>query len=242
MSGGGNKKKPTKIQGWEEAGSEFYQESYPTDAEFDAFQRDPNPKHLATLLPSKQTRAAATIRIRTNDTRTIRRQTSSRSRRESTVHRGTATTADVQVSMLPDLSENLSNEQTTWEEIMQIKSMPVPMSQKKEMKAKILNEPNLRLQGYEQLNWKRRKIWRHFVTQLKEFNAKLELWKGDLKRIEGDLKVAKKSIDNDQRLKKFVQTKKWSSSMTRSYVTVAVTTPNKGVPPGVIKGVLEVFT
>lgn len=181
---GGNKKKPTKIQGWEEAGSEFYQESYPTDAEFDAFQRDPNPKHLATLLPSKQTRAAATIRIRTNDTRTIRRQTSSRSRRESTVHRGTATTADVQVSMLPDLSENLSNEQTTWEEIMQIKSMPVPMSQKKEMKAKILNEPNLRLQGYEQLNWKRRKIWRHFVTQLKEFNAKLELWKGDLKRIE----------------------------------------------------------
>ncbi|KAJ3634821.1 hypothetical protein MTP99_007765 [Tenebrio molitor] len=184
MSGGGNKKKPTKIQGWEEAGSEFYQESYPTDAEFDAFQRDPNPKHLATLLPSKQTRAAATIRIRTNDTRTIRRQTSSRSRRESTVHRGTATTADVQVSMLPDLSENLSNEQTTWEEIMQIKSMPVPMSQKKEMKAKILNEPNLRLQGYEQLNWKRRKIWRHFVTQLKEFNAKLELWKGDLKRIE----------------------------------------------------------
>jgi hypothetical protein len=59
MSGGGNKKKPTKIQGWEEAGSEFYQESYPTDAEFDAFQRDPNPKHLATLLPSKQTRAGS---------------------------------------------------------------------------------------------------------------------------------------------------------------------------------------
>lgn len=57
MSGGGNKKKPTKTQGWEEAGSEFYQESYPTDAELDALQRDPNPKHLATLLPSKKTRA-----------------------------------------------------------------------------------------------------------------------------------------------------------------------------------------
>ena len=57
MSGGGNKKKPTKAQGWEEAGSEFYQESYPTDGEFDALQRDVNPKHLATLLPSKQTRA-----------------------------------------------------------------------------------------------------------------------------------------------------------------------------------------
>lgn len=50
---GGNKKKQ-RVQGWEEAGAEFYQESYPTDAEFDVLQRDP--KHLATLLPSKQTR------------------------------------------------------------------------------------------------------------------------------------------------------------------------------------------
>lgn len=54
MSGGGPKKKPPKGHGWEEAGAEFYQESYPTDAEFDVLQRDP--KHLATLLPSKQTR------------------------------------------------------------------------------------------------------------------------------------------------------------------------------------------
>ncbi|EFA00942.1 transmembrane channel-like protein 7 [Tribolium castaneum] len=185
MSGGGNKKKPTKTQGWEEAGSEFYQESYPTDAELDALQRDPNPKHLATLLPSKQTRAAATIRIRTNDNRTIRRQTASRSRRDSTVHRRASTAGDVQVAMLPDLSENLSNEQTTWEEIMQIKGMPVPMSQKKEMKAKILNEPNLRLQGYEQLNWKRRKIWRQFISRLKEMHTKIELWRSALKRIEG---------------------------------------------------------
>lgn len=53
--GGGNKRKPTKTQGWEEAGAEFYQESYPTDAEFDAIQKDP--KHLATLLPSKKNRA-----------------------------------------------------------------------------------------------------------------------------------------------------------------------------------------
>lgn len=53
---GGAKKKPTKTQGWEEAGSEFYQESYPAaDGELDVFQKDP--QHLATLLPSKQTRA-----------------------------------------------------------------------------------------------------------------------------------------------------------------------------------------
>lgn len=36
--------------------------------------------------------------------------------------------------MLPDLSENLSNEERTWEEIMQIKAMPVCMSQKIQLK------------------------------------------------------------------------------------------------------------
>lgn len=78
------------------------------------------------------------MRIRPTDTRTFRRQTSSRSRRESTtVHRRASTTVDVQMSMMPDLSQDISTEQTTWEAIMRIKAMPVPMIQKKEMKAKI---------------------------------------------------------------------------------------------------------
>lgn len=57
MSGGkeqhkirGNK----AAQGWEEAGSEFYQETFPTDLD-GAIQRDP--AAIATLLPSKQNRA-----------------------------------------------------------------------------------------------------------------------------------------------------------------------------------------
>lgn len=52
MSGGKEKKtsRSHKAQGWEEAGSEFYQESYPGD--IDNVQRDPS--KLATLLPSKQ--------------------------------------------------------------------------------------------------------------------------------------------------------------------------------------------
>lgn len=187
MSGGDKNKKKARTQGWEEAGAEFYQESYPSiDTDFEVLQRDP--KQLATLLPSKQTRvAAATIkRIRTStDTKTFRRQTSLRSRRSSTVRRA-STTADVQVSMLPDLSENLSNEQTTWEEIMEIKALPMPMLQKKEMKLKLQREPNLRLQGFEQLKWKRRKIWQKLVTQVKETYAKLELWRRDLKKIEGN--------------------------------------------------------
>ncbi|KAJ8922439.1 hypothetical protein NQ315_004386 [Exocentrus adspersus] len=184
--GGGNRKKATRSQGWEEAGSEFYQESYPVNAEIEVLQRDP--KHLATLLPSKQTRAAATIRVRTNDSRnnrTMRRHTASRSRRESTVHRRTSNVSDVQVSMLPDLSEMRTNEETAWEEVMEIKSMPIPMAQKKERKAKILHEP-VRLQGYEEFKWKRRKMWGQFQTRLKESVQKMELWRGALKHIEGN--------------------------------------------------------
>lgn len=52
MSGGKEKKscRTSKTQGWEEAGSEFYQECYPGDIE--NIHRDPS--KLATLLPSKQ--------------------------------------------------------------------------------------------------------------------------------------------------------------------------------------------
>lgn len=55
MSGGKEKKasRLNKTQGWEEAGAEFYQESYPGEVENNV-HRDPS--KLATLLPSKQTR------------------------------------------------------------------------------------------------------------------------------------------------------------------------------------------
>lgn len=195
MSGGAGKgKKAAKQQGWEEAGAEFYQESYPhTDVDFDVLQH--NPKHLTTLLPSKQTRAAATIRMRTGGgggtvgtMRTMRHRgnTTQRSRRESTFNRRASAAVDVQVAMMPDLSQNLSNEQTTWEEIMEIKAMPVSMGAKKEMKARLQNEPNLRLQGYEQFKWKRRKFWDHFKVSARETYNKLELWRSTLKVIEGN--------------------------------------------------------
>ena len=58
MSGGERKKRGgDRGQGWEEAGAEFYQESYPAVMEADlqqALQRDPS--HIATLLPSKKSR------------------------------------------------------------------------------------------------------------------------------------------------------------------------------------------
>ncbi|XP_060519239.1 transmembrane channel-like protein 7 [Cylas formicarius] len=189
MSGGERKKKNTRSQGWEEAGSEFYQESYPGDAEIEVLCKDP--KRLATLLPSKQTRAiAATLRLRTNDTRTnkstLRRYPTSRSRRDSTAHRRPSLAGEVQVSMLPDLSEMKSDEQTAWEEIMKLKGLPLHMSEKREQKSKIMSEPNLLLQGFEQFKWRRRKAWHQFSVQMKEVYHKVQLWRKDINLIEGN--------------------------------------------------------
>jgi len=63
MSGGERKKRGCdRGHGWEEAGAEFYQESYPAAIEADlqqALQRDPS--HIATLLPSKKSRVGRFI-------------------------------------------------------------------------------------------------------------------------------------------------------------------------------------
>lgn len=57
MSENERKKRSQCIDVWEEAGSEFYQESYPgMEADLEAFQRNPN--KLSTLLPSNKTRTA----------------------------------------------------------------------------------------------------------------------------------------------------------------------------------------
>lgn len=160
MSGGKERKssRSSKTQGWEEAGAEFYQESYPGDLE--GLQRDPS--KLATLLPSKQNRNATTRRtLRSSSSSTSHQYTYSKggSRRRpssgsgcnvaphmpTTTIRTTAATVtrrgsqyqEVQVAMLPDLSENMTDEERTWDEIREIKAMPVPMAQKKEMKSQL---------------------------------------------------------------------------------------------------------
>jgi hypothetical protein len=61
MSGGERRKRTSRGQGWEEAGAEFYQESYPADVDLEVLQRDP--AHIATLLPSKQSRAGMKERV-----------------------------------------------------------------------------------------------------------------------------------------------------------------------------------
>ncbi|XP_043803117.1 transmembrane channel-like protein 7 isoform X2 [Apis laboriosa] len=188
MSGGERKKRACdRGQGWEEAGAEFYQESYPAAIEADlqqALQRDPS--HIATLLPSKKSRVATAKRIRNDTKTTLRRRTSTRSRGTTTSRRMSTNIHDAAVSMLPDLSENLSNEERTWEEIMQIKAMPVCMAQKIQLKNQLQSATKLRLQGFEQLKWQRRKAWQQFRIRMKETYSKMELWSDSLKTIGGN--------------------------------------------------------
>ncbi|KAF4523805.1 hypothetical protein B566_EDAN013363 [Ephemera danica] len=193
MSGGsgadrrGGKRAGGRAQGWEEAGAEFYQESYPggaagcSDADLDAALHK-DAAHLATMLPSKQVQHTIA-----RAKQATRKRTSTRSK-YNTIRRG-STTNDVHVSMLPDFTENFPNEERTWEEIMQIKAMPVSMAQKRELKAKLQSATKLRLQGLEQLKWQRRKFWQQFKSNWKEFYSKLELWQGSLKTIEGNFGI-----------------------------------------------------
>ncbi|XP_070162625.1 transmembrane channel-like protein 7 [Polyergus mexicanus] len=187
MSGGEKKKRGCdRGHGWEEAGAEFYQESYPAAIEADlqqALQRDPS--HIATLLPSKKSRVATAKRIRNDTKTTLRRRTSTRSRGTTTSRRMSTNINDAAVSLLPDLSENLSNEERTWEEIMQIKAMPVCMSQKIQLKNQLQSATKLRLQGFKQLKWQRRKVWQQFRIKMKETWSKMELWSYSLKIIGG---------------------------------------------------------
>ncbi|XP_015431899.1 PREDICTED: transmembrane channel-like protein 7 [Dufourea novaeangliae] len=188
MSGGERKKRACdRGQGWEEAGAEFYQERYPAAIEADlqqALQRDPS--HIATLLPSKKSRVATAKRIRNDTKTTLRRRTSTRSRGTTTSRRMSTNIHDAAVSMLPDLSENLSNEERTWEEIMQIKAMPICMTQKIQLKNQLQSATKLRLQGFEQLKWQRRKAWQQFRIRMKEAYSKMELWNDSLKTIGGN--------------------------------------------------------
>lgn len=97
MSGGKDRRsRSSKTQGWEEAGGEFYQESYPGEMERD-------PAKLATLLPSKQTRVATNRRVRNNpqDTKGTRRRTSIST---LATRRGSQYHHEIQVATLPDLS------------------------------------------------------------------------------------------------------------------------------------------
>lgn len=82
------------------------------------------------------TRRVRPVQQDTKNTRKRNQQTTTR-RRNSTVQRRGSQYQEVQVAMLPDLSQDLTDEERIWEEIHEIKTMPVSMAQKKEMKAQL---------------------------------------------------------------------------------------------------------
>ncbi|CAH0381093.1 unnamed protein product [Bemisia tabaci] len=183
MSGGDRKKRADRGEGWEEAGAEFYQESYPGEMDLDhVLQKDPH--HLATLLPSKHTR---TTTARKKDTKaTLRRRTSTRSYCGTVRQNTTGVNNEVQVSIMPDLSENLSNEERTWEEIMKLKTLPVSMAEKKEMKARLLSAETFRLQGLDQLRWQKKKCCLRLKFYYNQINSFFSIWELKLRRLEKD--------------------------------------------------------
>ncbi|KAL5236579.1 hypothetical protein ACI65C_003989 [Semiaphis heraclei] len=183
MSESERKKRSQCIDVWEEAGSEFYQESYPgMEADLEAFQKNPN--KLSTLLPSNKTRTA---RKKINNGTVCYQATATLKPVEyGTLCQNTmGCNNEIQISLMPDLSENLSNEELVWEEIMKIKTMPISMAHKKELKAKLKSADAFRLQGFQQLRWQKRKICNYFKTEWLEFYNKFHLWNSSLKKIEG---------------------------------------------------------
>ncbi|XP_037951671.1 uncharacterized protein LOC119682480 isoform X2 [Teleopsis dalmanni] len=114
---------------WEEAGGEFYQETY--SSEWEGFPTD---NVITTLLPSKQNRLGTCRRIQRDSKDT---KPNKYWQPIPTTKRNTYKNNELQNSLLPDLSEVLTDEGRIWEEILQIKLIPVPMEQKKELKIKL---------------------------------------------------------------------------------------------------------
>ncbi|XP_017462476.1 PREDICTED: transmembrane channel-like protein 7 isoform X1 [Rhagoletis zephyria] len=172
-----NKQKSRKTNGWEEAGCEFYQENY--CAEWDGFAK--NPIAITTLLPSKQNRLGTSKRNYTQRDRKHKicwQQLTSTGPRNYQQNEG-------QFSLLPDLSQIINDEEHIWEEMFQIKQLPLSMHQKKEFKSDLQSATKLRLQGFNQLKWKHRKAWQKIALEWSKFSATIKLWQSSLKQIEG---------------------------------------------------------
>lgn len=64
-------------------------------------------------------------------------KTTSRSRRTSTLRHGSTPTDEVELGMMPDLSQGLPNEEEMWQKMQQIRSLPITMGEKRMLKAEL---------------------------------------------------------------------------------------------------------
>ncbi|ODN05693.1 Transmembrane channel-like protein 7 [Orchesella cincta] len=159
---------------WEEANAEFYTESYPSGSKTPTTHHR-RPSRLAIPLPSHTARRGSLLQgsrhfgksgHRRKPSVTALTYTSTMAATENA--NGTTTNAnDIQVAILPDLSEGtILNEKKTWEELHRIKSMPVPMTQKRQLKAQLTNLPKLRLKGWSHLKYLVKKSWKNVRSRV----------------------------------------------------------------------------
>ena len=136
-------------QGWEEARQEFYQEDFLRTLSSDGAPSADT--RWETMLPSKM---ANTIGMTEHehlngllniyhwllhfspDTRTWGRATHSMTVRNR--RRTSATAADIEMETMPDLAQGFVDEEETWNQLQQIRSLPVNMAIKRELKAKLM--------------------------------------------------------------------------------------------------------
>ncbi len=64
-------------------------------------------------------------------------KTTTRTRRMSTLRYGNSPTDEVELGMMPDLSEGLPNEEEMWQKMQQIRSLPITMGEKRRLKAEL---------------------------------------------------------------------------------------------------------
>lgn len=55
----------------------------------------------------------------------------------STLRHDNSPTDEIEMGMMPDLSEGLPNEEEMWQKIQQIRSLPITMGEKRRLKAEL---------------------------------------------------------------------------------------------------------
>ncbi|XP_046635866.1 transmembrane channel-like protein 7 isoform X2 [Daphnia pulicaria] len=130
-----------------------------------------------TMLPSNRT---TTIDVRTWG------KTTSRSRRASTLRHASTPTDEVELGMMPDLSQGIPNEEEMWQKMQQIRSLPITMAEKRRLKAELKVAQNLRVHGLELIRFRRRQIWHRIHSFTMQIFSFFSPWKQTIRSIEAN--------------------------------------------------------
>lgn len=72
------------------------------------------------------------------DTRTWGRATCRRPSTRTFQRSNSVTAADIELETMPDLAEGFADEEETWDQLQRIRSMPINMEKKLELKAELM--------------------------------------------------------------------------------------------------------